>query len=282
VNDHQTGGSSASPAKPPPTLLEVEGVVKRFGGIRAVDGATMRIGEGGITTLIGPNGAGKTTLFNVLTGFYRGDRGSVRFRGDQILGEAPYEIARKGMVRTFQITKALAAMPVLDNMMLAAPDQPGERLRNIVFRPGAVRAREREVRERAMELLEIFDLTRLADHYAGTLSGGQRKLLELARALMAEPKLLLLDEPMAGINPTLGARLLDHMRRLRVESGVTFLFIEHDMEVVMNHSDRIVVMAEGRVIAEGEPHEVRRDRRVIDAYLGEVGVEVAAREAPPA
>ena len=249
-------------------LLEVEEVVKRFGGIRAVDGATLNVREGSITALIGPNGAGKTTLFNVVTGFYRGDRGSVRFDGDRVFGEPPYELARRGMVRTFQITKALAAMPVIDNMMLAAPNQPGELFRNLILRPRAVRAREKEVRERAVELLGLFNLTDLADDYAGTLSGGQRKLLELARALMAEPKLLLLDEPMAGINPALGARLLDHMQRLRRESGVTFLFIEHDMEVVMNHSDRVVVMAEGRVIAEGEPHEVRRDQQVIDAYLG--------------
>jgi neutral amino acid transport system ATP-binding protein len=262
-------------------LLEIEEVVKRFGGIRAVDGATMRIQEGSITALIGPNGAGKTTLFNVVTGFYRGDRGSVSFDGQQVFGQPPYELARRGMVRTFQITKALAAMPVIDNMMLAAPNQPGERFRNIFFRPGAVRAREREVREQAMELLELFNLTKLADDYAGTLSGGQRKLLELARALMAEPKLLLLDEPMAGINPTLGARLLDHMRRLRKERGVTFLFIEHDMEVVMNHSDRVVVMAEGRVIAEGEPHEVRSDKRVIDAYLGETVIDTAHGERVP-
>ena len=249
-------------------LLEVEDVVKRFGGIRAVDGATMGVREGAITALIGPNGAGKTTLFNVVTGFYRGERGSVIFDGRQVFGEASYEIARKGMVRTFQITKALAAMPVIDNMMLAAPDQPGERFLNLVIRPGGVRANEKVVREQAMELLEVFNLTKLADDYAGTLSGGQRKLLELARALMARPKLLLLDEPMAGINPTLGKRLLDHMQRLRKEEGVTFLFIEHDMEVVMNHSDRVVVMADGRVIATGEPHEVRKDRRVIDAYLG--------------
>jgi branched-chain amino acid transport system ATP-binding protein len=258
------------------TLLDVEDVVKRFGGIRAVNGATMTVGEGRITSLIGPNGAGKTTLFNVLTGFYKGDRGSVSFDGQQILGERPYRIARKGMVRTFQITKALAAMPVIDNMMLAAPDQPGERLRDVVFRPFASRAREKEVRKQAMELLDLFNLEQLADAYAGTLSGGQRKLLELARALMTEPKLLLLDEPMAGINPTLGRRLLDHMQNLKRELGVTILFIEHDMEVVMNHSDRVVVMAEGRVIAEGEPHEVRKDKRVIDAYLGE-GVEDGAR-----
>jgi neutral amino acid transport system ATP-binding protein len=261
-------------------LLEIEDVVKRFGGIRAVDGATMKVRQGAITALIGPNGAGKTTLFNVVTGFYRGDRGSVTFDGRQVFGEAPYEIARKGMVRTFQITKALAAMPVIDNMMLAAPAQPGERFRNLIVRPGAVRKREKQVRAQAMELLELFNLTNLADDYAGTLSGGQRKLLELARALMARPRLLLLDEPMAGINPVLGKRLLDHMQRLRQQEGVTFLFIEHDMEVVMNHSDRVVVMAQGRVIAEGEPHEVRADKQVIDAYLGGVPVDTVAGEKP--
>jgi neutral amino acid transport system ATP-binding protein len=252
-------------------ILEVEGVVKRFGGIHAVDGASFEVKEGSITALIGPNGAGKTTLFNVITGFQRGDSGLVSFRRKPILGRPPHTIARLGMVRTFQITKALARMPVIDNMMLAAPDQPGERLRNVVLRPRLVRAREREVRERAMDLLKVFDLDRLASEYAGTLSGGQRKLLELARALMTSPQLLLLDEPMAGINPVLAARLLDHMKRLRGELGVTFLFIEHDMEVVMSHSDRVVVMAEGRVIAEGAPEEVRRDQDVIDAYLGTAG-----------
>jgi branched-chain amino acid transport system ATP-binding protein len=249
-------------------LLHVEDLFKRFGGIQAVNGASFDVGKGSITALIGPNGAGKTTLFNVVTGFYPGDKGAVRFDGDDVFKHAPYEIAQRGMVRTFQITKALAAMPVIDNMMLAAPDQPGEKFMNLIVRPRAVKAREKEVHEEALELLEVFNLTKLADSYAGTLSGGQRKLLELARALMAKPKLLLLDEPMAGINPTLGKRLLDHMQRLRKEEGVTFLFIEHDMEVVMNHSDRVVVMADGRVIAAGEPHEVRKDERVIDAYLG--------------
>jgi neutral amino acid transport system ATP-binding protein len=269
------------------TIFEAEDVVKRFGGIRAVNGATMEVREGSITALIGPNGAGKTTFFNVITGFYRPDRGVATFQGKRVLGRPPYAIARLGMVRTFQITKALARMPVIDNMMLGAPDQPGESLRNVFFRPAASRRREREVREQAMELLEVFNLTRLADEYAGTLSGGQRKLLELARALMARPRFLLLDEPMAGINPTLGRRLLDHMQRLRREEGVTFLFVEHDMEVVMNHSDRVIVMAEGRVIADGEPHQVRSDQAVIDAYLGETvldtahGERVTAPSAPP-
>ena len=260
--------AASSASRPGAALLNVSDVHQRFGGIRAVNGATFGVAPQSITALIGPNGAGKTTLFNVVTGFYKGDSGSVRFDDAEVIREAPYTIANRGMVRTFQITKALAAMPVIDNMMLAAPEQPGERFVNLIVRPGAVRAREREVRDEAMELLEVFNLTKLSDAYAGTLSGGQRKLLELARALMAKPKLLLLDEPMAGINPTLGKRLLDHMKRLRKEEGVTFLFIEHDMEVVMNHSDEVVVMAEGRVIASGKPEDVRKDEKVIDAYLG--------------
>jgi neutral amino acid transport system ATP-binding protein len=267
VTEGATRAAAAAPARNG-AIFEANGVVKRFGGIRAVDGASLSVGEGSITALIGPNGAGKTTFFNVVTGFYRPDGGRAAFGGRQVLGHPPYAIARLGMVRTFQITKALAGMPVIDNMMLGAPDQPGERLVNVVFRPAAWRRREAEVREQAMELLEIFNLTPLADAYAGTLSGGQRKLLELARALMTRPRFLLLDEPMAGINPTLGRRLLDHMQRLRREDGVTFLFIEHDMDVVMNHSDRVIVMAQGQVIADGEPHEVRTDQAVIDAYLG--------------
>ena len=264
MTDGSAKGSNGTRA----SIFEADGIVKQFGGIRAVNGASMGVEEKSITALIGPNGAGKTTFFNLITGFYRPDSGRAVFAGREVQGRPPYVIAKMGMVRTFQITKALARMPVIDNMMLAAPDQPGERLGNILFRPLSWRKREAEIHEQAMELLDSFNLARLADEYAGTLSGGQRKLLELARALMAKPRFLLLDEPMAGINPTLGRRLLDHMQRLRAEDGVTFLFIEHDMEVVMNHSDRVIVMAEGKVIADGEPHEVRADRAVIDAYLG--------------
>jgi branched-chain amino acid transport system ATP-binding protein len=264
-------------------ILEVDGVVKSFGGIRAVDGASFSIPKGSITALIGPNGAGKTTLFNVITGFYPADAGAILYESRAITGKPPHRVAREGIVRTFQITKALAAMPVIDNMMLAAPNQPGEKLRTLLTRPAAAMRREREVRDRARELLATFNLDKKADDYAGTLSGGQRKLLELARALMTDPETVLLDEPMAGINPTLGHTLLEHMQQLRREQDVTFLFVEHDMDVVMNHSDDVIVMAQGRVIAHGSPQEIRGNQEVVDAYLGGSGgaeeVEAPSREA---
>jgi neutral amino acid transport system ATP-binding protein len=250
-------------------ILVADGVRRSFGGVHAVDGAGFAVQRGSITALIGPNGAGKTTLFNVITGFLPAQGGRVTFDGAPVLRRPAHAIAARGMVRTFQLTKTLAAMTVLDNMLIAAPRHPGERLATVFTRPGASRRREREARERALGLLATFDLAGLADDYAGTLSGGQRKLLELARVLMLEPRMLLLDEPMAGVNPSLGRRLLEHMQRLRAEHGVTFLFIEHDMEVVMKHSDRVIVMAEGRVIAQGDPAGVRADQRVVDAYLGQ-------------
>jgi neutral amino acid transport system ATP-binding protein len=258
-------------------ILRVRDVHKAFGGVRAVHGAGFDLEHGTITALIGPNGAGKTTLFDLLTGFLRADRGEIAYEGRSIVRRPPHRIARAGMVRTFQITKALAAMSVLDNMMLAAPGQPGEHVHNVVFRPFASVRREREIRQAALDLLETFNLAAHARSYAGTLSGGQRKLLELARALMAKPRLLLLDEPMAGVNRTLGVRLLEHVQQLRAEEGRTFLFIEHDMDVVMQHADRVIVMADGRVVGDGTPDEVRRDPAVIGAYLGESAEEATRR-----
>jgi neutral amino acid transport system ATP-binding protein len=250
-------------------ILEVDGVHKNFGGLRAVAGASFAIARGSITALIGPNGAGKTTLFDLITGFGAPDRGAVRFEGRAIAGLPPHRIARRGLVRTFQLTRVFAAMTVLDNMMLAARGQPGEQLVRLVIPGGAVRRCEAAVRERALLLLDRFGLAGKTADYAGTLSGGQRKLLELARALMVEPRLVLLDEPMAGVNRALGRRLLDDVEALRRSAGTTFLFVEHDMDVVMNRADRVIVMAEGAVIAEGSPEAVRNDQRVIDAYLGQ-------------
>jgi branched-chain amino acid transport system ATP-binding protein len=249
-------------------MLEIEDVHLAFGGLRAVAGATFTVQAGAICALIGPNGAGKTTLFNVISGFYRADRGRIALDGDPIFGRPPHAIARRGLVRTFQITKVLGGISVLDNMMLGAPKQPGESIPQLVLGPRGARRREANVRRRALELLDVIGLVSHANSYADTLSGGQRKLLEFGRALMTEPKLMLLDEPMAGINPTLGRQLLDLVAEMRATSGTTFLFVEHDMDVVMQRSDHVVVMANGAVIAQGPPDVVRQEPAVIDAYLG--------------
>jgi neutral amino acid transport system ATP-binding protein len=250
-------------------ILEVENVAKRFGGVRAVDSVSFAVARGSITALIGPNGAGKSSLFNVVSGFERAETGAIRFDGRPIHRLPAWSIARLGLVRTFQLTKTLAVMSVLENMLLAAPRHPGERLAGSYLRPFTSRKREREARERALSLLELFTLADKQNDYAGTLSGGQRKLLELARALMVEPRIVLLDEPLAGVNPTLGRQLLAHIHDLR-KQGMTFLFVEHDMEVVMNHSDRVIVMAAGRLIADAPPREIRANEVVVEAYLGKL------------
>lgn len=262
----ETGNGQPS-GKP---ILVAEDVRLSFGGVAAVDGASLSVEPGKITALIGPNGAGKTSFFNAVTGFYKADGGNIVFDGDSIAGKSPDAIARRGLARTFQLTKSLARMSVLDNMMLAAPGQTGEKIFTVWFAPWVIRKQERANREKAMELLELFSLMEKKDDYAATLSGGQRKLLELARALMMDPKMILLDEPMAGVNPTLGARLLEHVGQLRDE-GMTFVLVEHDMDVVMNVSERVIVMANGKVITEGTPDEVRTNEEVIDAYLGAGG-----------
>ena len=259
-------------------LFVASGVRKGFGGVVAVDVDEIAIQPGSLVSLIGPNGAGKTTFFDVVTGFLDAQHGTVHFEGEDISGWDPYQIARRGLVRTFQLTRVLARMTVIDNMRLAASDQPGERLYGQVF-PARIRRREAEITARADGLLDRFSLTHLRDEYAGRLSGGQKKLLELARGLMVGPKMMLLDEPMAGVNPSLGEALLRYVLELRDE-GMTFLLVEHDMDVVMRVSERVIVMAAGQVLADGPPEAVRSDQRVIDAYLGEHAAEqIAAAEA---
>ncbi|MES3517596.1 MAG: ABC transporter ATP-binding protein [Natronomonas sp.] len=255
---------------PPGLPLRVEGLVKRFGGITAVDGATFAVEEGSLTGLIGPNGAGKSTTFNCITGVHEPTNGEIYFQGEDITGLSPHEVADRGLVRTFQIARELGQMTVLENLMLAPKDQVGEAVwRSVVpVARNAVVEQEGELRDRAWETLEFFEIDHLAEEYAGNLSGGQRKLLEMARALMIDPEMVLLDEPLAGVNPTLEEKLLDRIHELR-EKGYTFLLVEHDMDVIMEHCERVIVMHQGKVLADGAPAEIRDNDRVIEAYLGE-------------
>ncbi len=253
-------------AKKPDPILVADGVHRAFGGMVAVDVEHLEVQRGAITALIGPNGAGKTTLFNLLTGFDKPDRGTWSFEGKPLAGIPAGKVARSGMVRTFQLTKALSRMTVIDNMRLGAPDQPGENLFAALV-PPVWRRREAEITEQADNLLARFKLDTKRDDFAGSLSGGQRKLLEMARALMNGPQMIMLDEPMAGVNPALTQSLLGHVQALR-DDGMTVLFVEHDMHMVRHISDWVVVMAEGRIVAEGPPGDVMSDQAVIDAYLG--------------
>jgi neutral amino acid transport system ATP-binding protein len=253
-------------SKKPDPILVADSVVRRFGGLTAVDVGHVEIQRGSITALIGPNGAGKSTFFNLLTGFDKPDEGSWSFNGQSLAGVPSHKVARRGMVRTFQLTKALGRLTVLQNMLLGATGQKGERFFNAII-PGVWSKQEKANTERAMELLQRFKLDKKKDDFAGGLSGGQRKLLEMARALMVGPEMVMLDEPMAGVNPALTQSLLGHVKDLR-EDGMTVLFVEHDMDMVRDISDWVMVMAQGKLIAEGPPDEIMANPAVIDAYLG--------------
>jgi branched-chain amino acid transport system ATP-binding protein len=251
-------------AKPDP-VLAMDGIRRSFGGLKAVDVKHLEIERHTVTSLIGPNGAGKTTLFNLVSGFDKPDGGEWHLNGGTLVGISAHQVARKGMVRTFQLTRSLARLTVQENMLVADQNNPGESLRGALF--GGWGSAERHARIRATELLERFELEGMSDEYAGALSGGQRKLLEVARALMVDPEVIMLDEPMAGVNPALTQTLLGHITNLR-DDGKTVIFIEHDMDVVQEISDWVVVLAEGGVIAEGPPESIAKDPAVIDAYLG--------------
>ncbi len=252
-------------AKPDPILL-ADNVRKNFGGVVAVDVDHVEVQRGSITALIGPNGAGKTTLFNLLTGFDTPDAGEWRFDGRSLAKVVAHKTASMGMVRTFQLTKSLTKMSVIENMKLGATHQVGERWWNGLL-PFRWKAQEKLIEQRADQLLQRFKLDHMRNEYAGTLSGGQRKLLEMSRALMTNPRLVMLDEPMAGVNPALKQSLNEHIRGLR-DDGMTVLFVEHDMDMVHDVSDWVIVMAEGRIIAEGTPEAIAANPAVIEAYLG--------------
>jgi neutral amino acid transport system ATP-binding protein len=248
-------------------LLSAQGLCKTFGGVKAVQQAGIEVAAGSITGLIGPNGAGKTTFFNLLSNFIRPDSGQIELNGQKIQNLQPHQIARLGMVRTFQVAKALSRMSVLENMLLGAKDQTGEKFWQVWTNPKQTKLEQRELKDKAMSILTSVGLSHKANDYAGGLSGGQRKLLEIGRALMADPQLILLDEPAAGVNPRLIEDICGHILTWR-KGGMTFLIIEHNMDVIMTLCDRVWVLAEGTNLVDGTPNTVQNDRRVIEAYLG--------------
>ena len=249
-------------------LLQVQDLVKSFDGLRAVNHCSLEVRRGTITGLIGPNGAGKTTLFNLVTGFLRPTSGAILFKGDRLDGLAPHDIVKRGVVRTFQVPRELKRMTVLENLMLVPADQSGETLWKAWLLPLRVSHDEKRILEKALAVLDFIHLYHLRDEYAANLSAGQKKLLELARTLMAEPELILLDEPGAGVNPTLMKQLVGTIESLCDEQGMTFFLIEHDMDLVTRLCNPIIVMSNGEKLAEGAPDEVKSDERVLDAYLG--------------
>jgi branched-chain amino acid transport system ATP-binding protein len=249
-------------------MIVVEQIEKRFGGLLAVNKVSLTIKTGSITGLIGPNGAGKTTLFNVIAGLHKPTSGRVLLDGEDITGLEPHELFGKGLLRTFQIAHEFSSLSVRENLMTVPPGRPGEKLMNVWFRPGAVKAADREVREKADEVIEFLKLSHVADERAGNLSGGQKKLLELGRTMMVDPKIVFLDEVGAGVNRTLLYEIGDAILRLNRERGYTFCMIEHDMDFISRLCDPVIVMAEGAVLATGSPDEIKSNEDVIEAYLG--------------
>lgn len=249
-------------------MLEVRDIHKSFGGLTAVTGCSLNVGQGSITGLIGPNGAGKTTLFNIITGHYKPEKGQILFQGQDIAGLPPHKIFHKRIYRTFQITREFAQMTVLENLMIIPARQSGENICNTWLRPWRIRSQEKAIQEKALEVLEFVELIKLKNEYAGALSGGQKKLLELAKSMMADPLLVLLDEPGAGVNPTLMKKLITNIETLRTEKNITFFLIEHDMPLVMSLCDPVIVMSEGKKLAEGAADEIKNNAEVLEAYLG--------------
>jgi len=249
-------------------MISVQNLSKHFGGIRAVDNVSLTIGKGSITGLIGPNGAGKTTLFNVIAGMHKPTSGSVLLDGEDVTGLAPHELFRKGLLRTFQIAHEFRTLTVLENLMMVPGDQPGEDLRHTWFNFRRVREVEAKVRERAREVADFLEISHLENELAGNLSGGQKKLLELGRTMMVDPKIVFLDEVGAGVNRTLLKTIGTSIQKLNQEHGYTFCMIEHDMDFIGRLCDPVIVMAEGRVLTEGTVEEVKSNEEVIEAYLG--------------
>ena len=271
--------SPVSPAKPQPAekaagplpaapILQVQDLTKDFGGLRAVNHCSFAVQPGAVTGLIGPNGAGKTTLFNLITGFLNPGDGAIYFQGRRIDGLPPHEIARRGLLRTFQIPRELKRMTVLENLMVVPSGQTGENVWVSWLMPWRVSRQEQSIQRQALEVLDFLRLRPLANEYAGNLSTGQKKLLELARILMAQPAMALLDEPGAGVNPSLLNLLIDDIRRACIERKVTFLLIEHNMNLVMNLCDPVVVVQNGALLTQGTPDAVRSNPQVMQAYLG--------------
>ena len=256
------------PAKLQLPLLAASGLIKSFGGLVAIDQVAIDVAKGSITGLIGPNGAGKTTLFNLLSNFIHPDKGRVLFDGEPIHQLQSHQIAQRGMIRTFQVARVLSRLSVLENMLLAAQHQTGENFWLTWFKQKQIAAESRQQREQAMTILDSIGLAHMAHEYAGALSGGQRKLLEMGRALMSQPKLILLDEPAAGVNPTLINQICDRILTWN-RDGLTFLIIEHNMDVIMSLCDRVWVLAEGRNLAVGTPTEIQTNAQVLEAYLGQ-------------